>query len=204
MQARAYNIQELLMVLLVCLLCLFGLNACSNSTEQDARQVADEFWTAILQDDMEKAKVLATWDSAQYLSLLHSKKMSARRFETGELKIENGLAEVATVLYSGEKGDVQIPLRTVLTLHNNKWLVDVQKTLGSMVNGAMGAVVDQLNNFMQESLKGLDGSLSESIDKLGKSLEDSMKQLQKDLAKPAESPTPVPKPDTHTPPIKVL
>lgn len=192
MQAQGYSIQWLL----VCLLCLFSLSACHQSTEQDARQVANEFWEAILLDDMEKAKALATWDSAQYLSLLHNKKMSARRFETGELKIENGLAEIATVLYGGDKGDMQIPLRTVLTLHESKWLVDVQKTLGSMVSGAMGAVVDQLNSFMQESLKGLDSSLSESIDKLGKSLEDSMNQLQEDLAKPPETPSPPPTPDT--------
>lgn len=182
-------------------LCLFGLTACSSSAEQDARQVANAFWEAVLQDDMEKAKTLATWDSTQYLTLLHNKKLSARRFETGEMKIENGLAEVATVLYGGEKGDMQIPLRTVLTLHDNKWLVDVQKTLGSMVSGAMGAVVDQLNSFMQDSLKGLDSSLSEGIDKLGKSLQDSMNELQNDLAKPPEQPNEPPAPSKEAQPI---
>ncbi|HPY39994.1 MAG TPA: hypothetical protein PLM98_05715, partial [Thiolinea sp.] len=126
MRVQFYSLHYLLLGWL----CLFSLSACNSSTEQDARQVANAFWEAILQDDMEKAKNLATWDSTQYLALLHSKKMSAKRFETGELKIENGLAEVATVLYGGEQGDMQIPLRTVLTLHDNKWLVDVQKTLG--------------------------------------------------------------------------
>ncbi|SKA67787.1 hypothetical protein SAMN02745130_00123 [Thiothrix eikelboomii] len=199
MQARHYPLQFLFV--LVCLLGLLSLTACSQSTEQNARQVANEFWEAILQEDMEKAKALTTWDSTQYLSLLQNKKMSARRFETGELKIENGLAEVATVLYGGDKGELQIPLRTVLSLHDNRWLVDVQKTLGSMVSGAMGAVVDQLNSFMQESLKGLDSSLSENIDKLGKSLEESMNQLQKDLAKPPVNPTPAPPPDSSAQPI---
>lgn len=197
MRTRIHGIQYLLMGLL----CLFGLSACGSSTEQDARQVADQFWEAILHDDMEKAKTLATWDSTQYLNLLDSKKMSAKRFETGELKIENGLAEVATVLYGGEQGDMQIPLRTVLSLHDNKWLVDVQKTLGSMVSGAMGAVVEQLNTFMQESLKGLDNSLSESIDKLGKSLEDGMNKLQEDLAKPPNNPAPLPEPNKQVTPI---
>ena len=197
MKAHVVGIQWLL----VCLLCLFGLTACSNSAEQDARQVANDFWAAVLQDDMEKVKALSTWDSTQYLSLLHNKKLSARRFETGEMKIENGFAEVATVLYGGEKGDLQIPLRTVLTLHENKWLVDVQKTLGSMVSGAMGAVVDQLNSFMQDSLKGLDSSLSEGIDKLGKSLQDSMNGLQNELAKPPEQPNEPPAPSKEAQPI---
>ncbi|WP_298609608.1 hypothetical protein [uncultured Thiothrix sp.] len=192
MQTRAYRIHWLFLSWM----CLFVLTACNSSAEQDARQVANQFWEAVLKDDMETAKNLTTWESTQYLSLLHTKKISAKRFETGELKIENGLAEVATVLYSGEKGDLPIPLRTILSLHENKWRVEVQKTLGSMVSGAMGAVVNQLNNFMQDSLKGLDSSLSESIDKLGKSLEDSMKQLQQDLAKPPEQPAPAPAPKT--------
>lgn len=197
MQTRAYRIHWLFLSWM----CLFVLTACNSSAEQDARQVANQFWEAVLKDDMETAKNLTTWESTQYLSLLHTKKLSAKRFETGELKIENGLAEVATVLYSGEKGDLPIPLRTILSLHENKWRVEVQKTLGSMVSGAMGAVVDQLNNFMQDSLKGLDSSLSESIDKLGKSLEDSMKQLQQDLAKPPEQPAPAPKTDPSAQPI---
>lgn len=197
MQTQVYGIYGLLLSLVCC----FGLTACNSSAEQDARQVANQFWEAVLKDEMETAKNLATWDSTQYLGLLHTKKLSAKRFETGELKIENGLAEVATVLYSGEKGDLQIPLRTILSLHENKWRVDVQKTLGSMVSGAMGAVVDQLNNFMQESLKGLDSSLSESIDKLGKSLEDSMNQLQQDLAKPPEQPRSTPNPEPSAQPI---
>ena len=197
MQKRVNGIHCLWLSLLL----LFGLTACNNSTEQDARQVANQFWEAVLSDDMETAKNLATWESTRYLSLRHTKKLSAKRFETGELKIENGLAEIATVLYSGEKGDMQIPLRTILSLHDNKWRVDVQKTLGSMVSGAMGAVVDQLNNFMQESLKGLDSSLSESIDKLGKSLENNMNKLQEELNKPPEDPAPSSKPDTKSQPI---
>ena len=194
MQARHYPLQFLFV--LVCLLGLLSLTACSQSTEQNARQVANEFWEAILQEDMEKAKALTTWDSTQYLSLLQNKKMSARRFETGELKIENGLAEVATVLYGGDKGELQIPLRTVLSLHDNRWLVDVQKTLGSMVSGAMGAVVEQLNTFMQNGLKDLDRALSDNVNQLNQNLKQGMDQLQKDLtappsvAPPAQAPTP--------------
>lgn len=169
-------------------LCLGCLAACNPSKNQDAREVANAFWTAVLKEDMEQVKTLVTWESTQYLSLLQSKKLSIRRFETGEMKIENGLAEVATVLYSGEKGDVPIPLRTILSLKDNKWLVEVQKTLGTMVSGAMGAVVDQLNSFMQEGLKGLDSQLSESLDKLGKSLEKNLEDLQKGLKIPPPQP----------------
>lgn len=177
--ARAVS-HYLLFVLLVTI-----TTACAvSSDEEKARETANLFWQAVQQDKMETAKEYVTWDSAQYLQFLRNKQVSSQRFETGELKIENDEAELATVLYGGDKGDMEIPLRTVMVKSEDVWRVDVQRTMGSMVSGAMGAVVNQLNNFMQDGLKGLDDALSESIDELGKNLEKGMKELQKDLTPP--------------------
>lgn len=160
----------------------FLLSACLFSSDsQQAREAADDFWGAVLADDMETAKQLVTWESVQYLHYLQNDRVSAQRFETGEMKIDETIAEIATVLYGGERGDMEIPLRTVLIKHEDEWLVDVQKTMGSMVSGAMGAVVDQLNSFMQDGLKGLDEALSDSIDQFGKTLNDGMRDLEKEL-----------------------
>lgn len=163
---------------------LFLLGGCMSSEQQQAREVADNFWQAVLDKDMETAKGLVTWESVEYLKFLSSDKVMAQSFETGELQITDGVAEIATVLNSGSTDEMQIPVRTVLIRHEDGWLVDVQKTLGSMVSGAMGSIVDQLNNFMQDGLKGLDESLSDSIDQLGKTLENGLQDLQKELAKP--------------------
>lgn len=164
------------------------LSGCIFSSEsQQARDVADKFWQAVLSEDMETAKDLVTWESAQYLQYLDSKSIAAQRFETGEIKIQDNTAEVATVLYGGEKGDMVIPVRTILVRGKDKWQVDVQKTMGSMVSGAMGAVVDQLNTFMQEGLRDLDKALSDSVNELNKSLKQGVEQLQKDLTVPPPS-----------------
>ncbi len=168
------------------------LSGCVFSSEsQQAREVADKFWQAVLSDDMETAKNLTTWESAQYLQFLSSKSVSAKRFETGEIKVDGTTAEVATVLYGGEKGDMTIPVRTVLVRNKDAWQVDVQKTLGSMVSGAMGAVADQLNTFMQNNLKDLDSALANSVDELNRSLQQGIDQLKKELAVPPITP-PVP------------
>jgi len=179
---------------LVCWLLLSTLlSGCIFSSEsQQARDTAEKFWQAVLKDDMETAKGLVTWESVQYLQFLSKKSVSAQRFETGEIKIQDNVAEVATVLYGGEKGDLAIPVRTVLVRNkNNEWQVDVQKTMGSMVSGAMGAVVNQLNDFMQGGLKDLDRSISDSMNQLGKTLKDGVDQLQKDLVAP-QPPAPIP------------
>ncbi len=167
---------------------LFLLSGCMSSEQQQAREVADSFWQAVLDKDMETAKGLVTWESVEYLRFLGSDKVDFQNFETGELQIADGIAEVATVLNSSSSDEMQIPVRTILVRHEGGWLVDVQKTLGSMVSGTMGSIVGQLNNLMQDGLKGLDESLSDSLDQLGKTLEDGLQDLQKELAKPPQVP----------------
>ncbi len=167
------------------------LSGCIFSSEsQQAREVADKFWQAVLAEDMDTAKNLTTWESAQYLQFLTSKSVAAKRFETGEIKVDGTTAEVATVLHSGEKGDMTIPLRTVLVRNKDVWQVDVQKTMGSMVSGAMGAVVDQLNMFMENGLQDLDKALSESVQELNKSLKQGVDQLKQELTVPPVAPPP--------------
>lgn len=167
------------------------LSGCIFSSEsQQAREVADKFWQAVLAEDMDTAKNLTTWESAQYLQFLTSKSVAAKRFETGEIKVDGTTAEVATVLHSGEKGDMTIPLRTVLVRNKDVWQVDVQKTMGSMVSGAMGAVVDQLNMFMENGLQDLDKALSDSVQELNKSLKQGVDQLKQELTVPPVAPQP--------------
>ena len=173
------------------------LSGCIFSSEsQQVRETTEKFWQSVLAKDMETTKTLVTWESAQFLGFLSDNSVSAQRFETGEIKVQENIAEVATVLYGGEKGDMVIPVRTVLVRHQEVWLVDVQKTMGSMVSGAMGAVVEQLNNFMQNGLKDLDRALSDNVNQLNQNLKQGMDQLQKDLtappsvAPPAQAPTP--------------
>lgn len=177
------------------------LSGCIFSSEsQKVRETTEQFWQAVLAGDMEKTKELVTWESTQYLQFLSNKGISAQRFETGEIKIQDNVAEVATVLYGGEKGDMPIPVRTMLVRSNDKdkWQVDVQKTMGSMVSGAMGAVVDQLNSFMQNGLKDLDRALSDSVNQLNGALKKGVDQLQKDLiVPPAQQP---PTPPANSPP----
>lgn len=178
------------------------LAACVFSSEsQQVRDLTEKFWQALLAKDMETTKTLVTWESAQFLTFLNNSGVSAQRFETGEIKIHENTAEVATVLYGGEKGDVIIPVRTVLVRHQESWLVDVQKTMGSMVSGAMGAVVEQLNTFMQNGLKDLDRALSDNVNQLNQMLKQNMDQLQKDLTTP---PPEAPPAQISTPPSNAI
>lgn len=158
------------------------LSGCLSVSESDkARDATRNFWQAVVENNMEQAKQIATWDSTDYLKFIRSQQFEPRRFEIGELKIDEYTAEVATMVYTGAQGDVSVPVRTILVRYEDEWRVDVQKTMGSMVSGAMGAVVNQLNGFLQDGLRGLDDALNQSIDQLGKGLEQGLQDLQKEL-----------------------
>lgn len=177
--------------LLLLLSLLVNTSGCIFTSEsQQVRSVTDAFWQAVLQGDSAKANALATSSSLVFLQVLANKRIVVQRFESGEIQITDNHAEVATVLYSGEKGDVVIPLRTVLVLGAHGWQVDVQKTLGSMVGGAMGAVVEQLNSFMHNDLKAVDGNLSADVTKLKDTLKQELEQLQQQLQSPSMTNTP--------------
>lgn len=180
---KTMRIKSVMLTRIILMLLLgLSLSACVFSSDsQNARAVAEDFWQAVLEKDMEKAKMLVTWESLDYLKYLSSNRVSAQRIETGEVQITDNLAEVATILYAGNDGATQVPARTVLLKVDDVWRVDVQRTMGSIVSGTMGAVVNEINDFMQQTIQGVDKALSSEIDKWGKSLDDGMKQLQKEL-----------------------
>ena len=167
---------------------LVNTSGCIFSSEsQQVRSVTDAFWQAVLQGDSTKANSLATANSTTFLQVLGNKRIVVQRFESGEIQITDNHAEVATVLYSGEKGDVLIPLRTSLILGAQGWQVDVQKTFGSLVTGAMGAVVEQLNTFMHTDIKAVDGHLSADVTQLKDHLKRELEQLQQHLKAPSSA-----------------
>lgn len=168
------------------LLLLLLLTGCIGEDSKDPKAIANQFWNAVISNDMETAKNLTTWESVQYLSYLKTAQLNPQRYELGEMKLieNNTKAEIPTVLQGGELGNVNIPVRTIVVKVKEEWRIDVQTTLGSLVQGTMGAVVNELNSLLQQGLKGLDETLNKTLDGLGKQLNQGLDKLQKDLQIP--------------------
>ena len=160
------------------------LSACDQL--ETPTSVATEFWAAIQERNMEKAKNLATWDTVDYLKYFTSEKIYPERFELGETKMSETSAEIVTTLYSNKQGQssVKIPGKTLLVKTEQGWRIDVKKTLGSVVRQTVDNVFDQLNGIMRQGVKELDKALSESFKDIGKALEESANELKKELSKP--------------------
>ena len=156
-----------------------------NAKQATPESVAAEFWQAVIDRDMEKAKNMATWDSVDYLKYIRSGQLKPERYELGEVMRGDRSAVIETTLYSQPQGQasVRIPGRTALISTEHGWRVDLKQTIGSTLKETVGTVFDQLNNLMQEGLKGFDKQLSESVKEIGKALEKSAEELRDELSK---------------------
>lgn len=163
------------------------LVGCDNESKSP-ESVAAEFWQAVIDQDMEKAKALASWDSVDYLKYVRSGKLKPERYELGEVMKGDRTVVIETMLYSQPQGQasIKVPGRTVLLSTEHGWRVDLKETIGSTLKETVGTVFDQLNNLMQNGLKGLDQQLSESMKGLDKQLSDTMQEVGKALEKGAE------------------
>ncbi|MCK5903230.1 MAG: hypothetical protein KAG28_08760 [Cocleimonas sp.] len=161
---------------------LFWLLA-SCSANNSPESTANDFWQAVIEKDMEKAKSLATWDTTEYLKYLNKSKLHPERFELGETMMGERSAEIAVVLHTASEGgeSIRIPGKTILIKTEHGWRVDVKQSLGSVVKQTVNNVFDQLNNMMQKGIKELDQSFSDSMNDIGKSLEEGAKELQREL-----------------------
>lgn len=161
-----------------------GVSGCSQS--DSPKGVSEQFWKAVQERDMETAKQLSTWDTVDYLKYLKTQKLHPERYELGEVMLGETRAEIATILYTQKQGKsgFKVPGVTILVKTDKGWLVDVKKTLNSVVKHTIDNVFDQLNGFMQEGIKELDKSLSESMGEVGKALEEGTQELKKEFSSP--------------------
>lgn len=154
------------------------------------KSVADSFWKAVQQRDMETAKNFATWDTVDYLKYLKTEKIHPERFELGEAMVGDTTAEIVTTLYSSKQGKsgVKVPGKTLLIKTEQGWRVNVKSTLASVVRHSVDNVFEQLNGFMREGVKELDKAFSESLKEIERALEKGANELKNELSKPSLTP----------------
>ena len=183
---KIINIRSFVLIFIFAMCAL--LTACNGT--QTPTDVSKQFWNAVQERDMESAKLVATWDTVDYLKYLNTDKLHPERFELGEQMIGDTRAEVETVLFTSKPGKsgVKLPGVTVLVMTEKGWRVNVKKSMTSVVKYSANSVFDQLNGLMQEGIQGLDQSFSEAINELGGALEQSAEELRRELSKPLFKP----------------
>ena len=183
---KAFNLRPILTTFLFVIVIALTLVLSSCNQTESPSGISKQFWKAVQERDMESAKLVASWDTVDYLKYLNTEKLRPERFELGEQMVGESRAEVETVLFTSKPGKpgIKLPGVTVLEKTDKGWRVNVKKSMTSVVKYSANNVFDQLNGLMQEGIKGLDETFSDAMNELGSTLEESAEELKRELSKP--------------------
>jgi hypothetical protein len=160
------------------------MTACSKPRPNTPMTVAQAFWTASLDGDVQTAKQYLTPQSRPNFKIIL--KSNKDFVELGEQSITVDQAEILTQLtqHHGEKVN-QVALRTVLVNIQGQWFIDFDKTRDSMLGSELQSALDQLTSTMMEtidkSVKVMGESMRDELQEMERSLQGTLDELNREL-----------------------
>lgn len=142
-------------ILVAFVIVMTSLLGCSSSGDKPI-EIAEQFWSAMEEQDIEKARSFATEETAGSVTINEDAKDEEVDIVFGEVSFEDDHAAVATTMITaGEEGEMKIEMETILVEEDDTWKVDVDKTFMSLFGGAMGAMMEQMGEAMKEGVEGM-------------------------------------------------
>jgi len=150
------RIKSFFVVLCVTALCITVLlSGCGVSDSPD--KTAKQFWQAMADNNLEKARSLATADSVDRVSLQNGKVIDNISF-ADDIKFDESdknRASISTEMDIYYSDEVQEPFHlsfnTGLVKEQDLWKVDFDNTLGSMVSSTIIELGSELKNSLQQA-----------------------------------------------------
>jgi hypothetical protein len=133
---------------------------CSGSTQSDPKAVADQFWSATKTGKIVTIKPYVSQASLSHEMMKEDAQATTGNYSLGEAKIENDMTTIPTSLKDNE---VNIEFQTIVVKEGNAWKVDIEKTMMTMFNGAMGELMNTLKN-VDQAQGNTDGMIEEVAD----------------------------------------
>jgi len=140
--------------------------ACGGGAGEQPTDVAQNFWDAVIEGDIDTARKHATRGSADSISI-NDDQAGSGEFTLGEQSIDGDKATVSTSLVSQNDGaEMKMELETVLLQEDGAWKVDFDQTMMSMFGGAMGAMMEGMGKAMQEGMEEMARGLQEGMEQM--------------------------------------
>lgn len=148
---------------------VFLVQCSSAKKADDPKAVATKFWQASETGKIENMKPYITQKSLASDMMKEDAKAEKVKFTLGEAAVEGEKATVPTTI---EQEGFPVNMKTILVKEEGAWKVDVEQTMMTMMEGAMGDLMKGLENMGQDLGK-----------QLGDAMNDAAKQLGQELAK---------------------
>ena len=156
-------------LILLSVIVLFSLG-CSSGGDESVT-VAKNFWKAMEDRDIEKARSYATKATANSLNINESEEDQDVEIIFGEVTKEDGKTLVVTTMRTTQdEKTMDIPMKTVLVKEEGEWRVDVDQTMMSLFGGAMGAMMETMKEGFEDMGKAMADEMKAGFEEMSKEL----------------------------------
>jgi hypothetical protein len=164
-------------------LLLLAISACSQA--ENPKDVADQYWQALRNGDLDTARSLVSAESRHAFRTFVESPENLDM--VGEVELGAQSTRVVTVLYPKRTTDDYRAFDTQLVLENGKWKIDAEHTLVPPASAAATSDADQtpeqLSESMQETIDSMEKSMSEGLQLLQESAREGSREMGKSLLK---------------------
>lgn len=173
------------------------LSACLPVND-NPKQVAHNYWTALKNNDYESARKLVSSNSQASLEA-YINSPDSDKVTIDHVELDNEYASVASILNpAGTTADDNRSFDTILVLEKGKWKIDAGYTqvpqpksdsekklekLTEKLTESMQKNIDSLDDAMSEGMQLFNDVLREGSSEMGESLLEGMRDLNKNMRK---------------------
>ena len=155
---------------LICIVACTIVFACGSDTNQ-VRQVADAFWEASKAGDMELAQTYVS-ESSTFRPNQSDNDSPPGDVKLGRVEVNGNEATVETTVTGlNDETPFDMEFETAMVLEKGEWKVNMDKTAGSMMQGAFAAMAEAMGSAMSGLAEGMAGALQEGFDNIPSTLQ---------------------------------
>ena len=152
------------------------LMGCGGGEADKVKQVAQAFWDASKENDIELAKTYVS-ESSMFQMQEAKDGGPPGDVQLGEVEVDGDRATVETVVANTDgETPVDMEFQTIMVREDGEWKVDMDQTTGSMMQGAFAAMAKAMGTAMTGMAEGMAEAFKEGFEGMADSLKGGNKR----------------------------
>lgn len=168
---------------ILAIVCLGLLVVACSGKPASPKDVSTLFWEAVITNDIEKAKSLATPLTSHHVDSLDNESRQLKSVDVSEPVISESRAMVETVLHGVDENGEQstFPTRTYLVKYDDEWRVDAEQTVNLLARDSVDDLLEEVGKTLSLFGEQLGDALSQGVEGFNESLNEKLPEIQRKL-----------------------
>jgi hypothetical protein len=139
------------------------VSGCGGDEAGEVKRIAEAFWNATKAGDIELAQTYVS-ESSMFQPNTEDNDAPPGDVRLGAVELDGDEATVETAVTKvDDENAFDMEFQTVLVLENGEWKVEMDKTTGSMMQGAFAAMAEAMGSAMEGMAEGMADAFKEGF-----------------------------------------